>query len=155
MPKLPILFGNTRLNPMPPARQLWKEMKAALSMINGDAAKVDAYQPWKSPRAKELDRRTTAQWIESLPISDQCRQAITIQLTAINGVVPAWQSYLGNLAMIKGGGVEDYWTQTDALQCIDGNQFLAEELVWTNWGMRCSFWECPSRRSRWKRSGPA
>lgn len=122
----PILFGNARLNPAA-ARQLWKEMKAALSMINGDAAKVDAYQPWKSLRAKELDRRTTAQWIEGLPISDQCRQAITIQLTAINGVVPAWQSYLGNLAMVKGGGVEDYWTQTDALHCIDGNQLLAEE----------------------------
>jgi monoamine oxidase len=124
----PILLGGERLNPGA-ARRLWKEMKDALSMINGDAAKVDAYEPWKSAGAKELDRRTTAQWIDGLPVTDQCKQAISIQLTAINGVIPAWQSYLANLAMVKGGGVEEYWTQTDALHCIDGNQQLAEEIT--------------------------
>ncbi len=123
----PILFGKARLNPAA-ARQLWKEMRGALSMINGDAAKVDAFQPWKTAGAKDLDRRTTAQWITSLPVSDQCREALAIQLTAINGVIPAWQSYLANLAMVKGGGVEDYWTHTDALHSSDGNQLLAEEL---------------------------
>ena len=123
----PIMLGGERLNPGA-ARRLWQEMREALSLINADAAKVDAYQPWKSAGAQELDRRTTANWIEGLDVSDQCKQAITIQLTCINGVVPAWQSYLGNLAMVKGGGLENYWTQTDALHTTEGNQQLAEEI---------------------------
>jgi monoamine oxidase len=72
--------------------------------------------------------RTTSSWIAELPVSEQCKQAITIQLTCINGMIPAWQSYLGNLAMVKGGGLENYWTQTDSLFAIDGNQQLAEEI---------------------------
>jgi monoamine oxidase len=124
----PILIGGERLNPGA-ARRLWQEMREALALINGDAARVDAYQPWKSPDAKALDLRSTAQWINGLPISDLCRQAISIQLTSINGVIPAWQSYLGNLAMVKGGGVADYWTLTDFYHTIDGNQQLAEELA--------------------------
>ncbi len=123
----PIMLGGERLNPGA-ARRLWQELREALSMINADAAKVDAYQPWKSENAAKLDARTTANWIESLPVSDQCKQAMTIQLTCINGVIPAWQSYLGNLAMVKGGGLENYWTQTDTFHTIDGNQQLAEEI---------------------------
>ncbi len=123
----PIQLGGERLNPGA-ARRLWQEMKEALSQINADAAKVDAFQPWNSADAAALDRRTTAQWIENLKISDQCKLAITIQLTSINGVVPAWQSYLGNLAMVKGGGVEGYWTHTDFYHCDGGNQLLAEEM---------------------------
>ena len=124
----PIFLGGERLNPGA-ARRLWQEMKEGYATINGDAAKVDAYEPWKSVGARELDRRTTGQWIESLAVSDQCQQAMAIQLTSINGMLPAWQSYLGNLAMIKGGGVEEYWTQTDVYHCIDGNQQLAEEIA--------------------------
>src|SRR6516164_4283951 len=41
----PILIGGERLNPGA-ARRLWQEMKEALAMINGYAAKVDAYEPW-------------------------------------------------------------------------------------------------------------
>jgi monoamine oxidase len=128
----PILLGGERLN-AGAARKLWREMKEALSQINADAEKVDAYRPWTSPGAADLDRRSTAQWIDTLKVadkdvSDQCKQAITIQLTSINGVIPAWQSYLGNLAMVKGGGGERYWTDTDYYHCIEGNQLLAEEM---------------------------
>src|SRR5579863_6472134 len=123
----PIMLAGERLNPGA-ARRLWQEMREALSMINADAARVDAYQPWKSEGAAKLDARTTASWIEGLPVSDQCKQAITIQLTSINGMIPAWQSYLGNLAMVKGGGLENYWTQTDSLFVHEGNQQLAEEI---------------------------
>jgi len=123
----PIMLAGERLNPGA-ARRLWQEMREALSTINADAAKVDAYQPWKSEGAAKLDARTTANWIESLPVSEQCKLALTIQLTCINGVIPAWQSYLGNLAMVKGGGLENYWTQTDVYHTIEGNQQLAEEI---------------------------
>ncbi len=124
----PIILGGERLNPGA-ARRLWQEMKEGLATINGDAAKVDAHEPWKSAGAKDLDRRTTGKWIEGLAVSDLCKQAMTILLTSINGMIPDWQSYLGNLAMVKGGGVENYWTQTDAYYCVEGNQQLAEEMA--------------------------
>lgn len=124
----PIQFGGELLN-AGAARRLWREMREALSKINADAAKVDAYEPWKSAGARELDLRSTGRWIDGLDASDQCKVAISIQLTAINGMIPAWQSYLGNLAMVKGGGVEDYWTKTDFYHAIDGNELLAGELA--------------------------
>ena len=34
-------------------------------------------------------------------------------LTADNGVRTEWQSYLGHLAMVKGGGVEAFWTDSE------------------------------------------
>jgi monoamine oxidase len=125
----PIILGGARLN-AGAARRLWQEMKEALGRINADAARIDdPYLPWKSAGAAGLDRRSTADWIAGLEISDQCRQAISIQLTSINGVIPAWQSYLANLAMVKGGGLENYWTQTDAYFCIEGCQQLPEEMA--------------------------
>jgi monoamine oxidase len=120
---------NGKLLPQNEAQKLWEEMREGLAKINDDARKVNADEPWTSADAEALDRRTTAQWLDSLELSQRCRQALTIQLTAINGVLPAWQSYLANLAMIKGGGVEDYWTQTDALHCEGGAMLLADEMA--------------------------
>jgi monoamine oxidase len=124
----PAILGGRRLS-NGDAKALWQEMRQALTRINADAERVDAYEPWKSAGARDLDRRTTAQWIDSLSVSDRCRRAMTVQLTAMNGVIPGWQSYLANLAMVKGGGVEKFWTHTDALRCDGGNQQLPEEIA--------------------------
>ncbi len=48
-------------------------------------------------------------------------------MTADNGVVTEWQSYLGNLAMVKGGGLEKYWTESEVYRCQGGNQQLAQQ----------------------------
>ena len=50
-------------------------------------------------------------------------------MMADNGVVTEWQSYLGNLAMVKGGGLEKYWTESEVYRCKGGNQQLAHKLV--------------------------
>lgn len=124
----PIRLGGELLS-TDQARALWKEMRQGLAKINSDAERVpDPYAPWKMAGAKDLDRRSTADWIERLSVSDFCKRAMTVQLTAINGMLPALQSYLANLAMIKGGGVAKYWTETDALHCEGGNQQLPEEI---------------------------
>ncbi|MGQ0634248.1 MAG: flavin monoamine oxidase family protein [Planctomycetaceae bacterium] len=124
----PIILGGQRLSDSD-AKSLWQELRQGVVKMNADAERVDAYEPWKSPGAKDLDARSMAQWIASLTISDRGRRAISVQLTAMNGVIPAWQSYLANLAMIKGGGIEKFWTQTDALRCDGGNQQLPEEIA--------------------------
>jgi len=50
-------------------------------------------------------------------------------MTADNGVVTEWQSYLANLAMVKGGGLERYWEETEVYRCKGGNQQLAHQFV--------------------------
>lgn len=124
----PILLDGRALAPAA-ARGLWEEMRRALLLLTREAASVDADAPWKHPEAERLDRHTTAAWIDSLDISPEGRRALTVQLTAINGMLPAWQSYLANLAMIKGGGLEKYWTETDIYQCAGGVQQLAEKFA--------------------------
>jgi len=52
-----------------------------------------------------------------------------VELTADNGVAAARQSYLGNLAQVKGGGVEKYWTDSEVYRCSGGNARLARKLA--------------------------
>ena len=98
--------------------------------MNADATKVtDPYQPWKTPDAEALDRRTLAAWIAAQDVSAQCKLAIDGMMTADNGVRSEWQSYLGNLAMVKGGGVEKFWSDSEVYRCAQGNQTLALRLL--------------------------
>ncbi len=60
-------------------------------------------------------------------MSPLCRLAYLEQLQADNGVEAVCQSWLGNLAMIKGGGLNRFWTDTETHHCDGGNQRLAFE----------------------------
>jgi monoamine oxidase len=99
----PIVLGGRRLSSKE-AQGLWTEMEAALMTMNADAARVtDPFEPWRTDGADKWDRRTLADWIESRETSALCKTAIDAMMTSDNGVRCAWQSYLGNLAMVKGG----------------------------------------------------
>ena len=111
------------------SEQLWEEMERAFNTILADAAKVDADQPWRASDAAALDKRTLADWISKLDVSPLCKAAFHTMMMADNGVVPEWQSYLGNLAMVKGGGLEKYWLESEVYRCRGGNQQLAARLV--------------------------
>jgi monoamine oxidase len=76
-----------------------------------------------------LDRQTVGAWIASTGLSPRCRAALDAEFAADNGVDTAWQSQLGNLAQIKGGGLADYWTLSEKLRCREGNQALADRLA--------------------------
>ena len=108
---------------------LWEEMEKAFKTLVVDAAKVDADQPWTAADAAALDRRTLASWIGGLDASPLCKAGLRAMMTADNGVITEWQSYLGNLAMVKGGGLEKYWTDSEVYRCKGGNQQLATKLV--------------------------
>lgn len=125
----PIVLGGTRLS-SDESDKLWEEMTAALNLINKEAAAVgDPYQPWKTRDAEILDRRTLSSWIQSLNVSPLCKTGIDTQMSANNGVRTEWQSYLGNLAMVKGGGLEKYWTDSEVYRCAGGNASLARKLL--------------------------
>ena len=110
--------------------KLWEEMDKVLQRMNADAANIDADQPWLSPNAAALDKRTCADWINAQQdVSELCRKGCWIMQAADNGQDPARQSYLGNLAQIRGGGVEAYWTESEVYRCKGGNQQLAMVLA--------------------------
>jgi monoamine oxidase len=111
------------------AKTLYAEMTVALNRMNDDARPIDAEQPWLSNNAAALDARTVADWLQSIDASPRCKAAVAAQLEGNNAVPLERQSYLGNLAQIKGGGVERYWTDTETLICKGGNQQLATMLA--------------------------
>jgi monoamine oxidase len=126
--EFPIVLNGKRLS-SDESEALWEEMEKAFNTIVVDAAKVDPDQPWTAAGAAALDRRTLASWIDALDASPLCKQALRTMMTADNGVITEWQSYLANLAMVKGGGLEKYWTESEVHRCKGGNQQLATKFV--------------------------
>lgn len=125
----PIILGGKRLTGEE-AEALWEEMDNAYTSMNTDSEPIDADQPWLSPNAIELDKRTTKDWLDGLKdLSPMGRLGVAAQLQADNGADPARQSYLGNLAQVKGGGIEKYWTDSEVYRCKGGNQQLATKLA--------------------------
>jgi monoamine oxidase len=124
----PIVLEGKRLSEEE-SETLWEEMKTAFNTMVDDAAKVDADEPWALSGAEALDRRPLSDWIAKLDASPLCRTALRTMLTADNGVITEWQSYLANLAMVKGGGLEKYWDETEVYRCRGGNQQLATRLA--------------------------
>ncbi|CAN5702261.1 FAD-dependent oxidoreductase [soil metagenome] len=124
----PVILDGKRLS-AEASEALWEELETAFNTIVVDAAKVDADEPWTAAGAEALDRRTLADWIDKTDASPVCKRALRTMMTADNGVVTEWQSYLGNLAMVKGGGLERYWEETEVYRCKGGNQQLAHQFV--------------------------
>src|SRR5687768_10086486 len=126
--EFPIVLNGKRLS-ADESEKLWEEMEKAFAPLLEDAAKVDADRPWTAANAEALDKRTLKSWIDSLSGSPILKSAIDAMMMADNGVVTEWQSYLGNLAMWKGGGLEKYWTDSEVYRCSGGNQLLATRLL--------------------------
>jgi len=124
----PIVLDGKRLSPEESTR-LWEEMDAAVRAMNGDAEGVDATAPWRSPGAAALDARSVASWLAGQPLGATSRAAVAALLAADNGVPVARQSYLGQLAQVKGGGVDRYWDESEVFRCAEGNQELAVRLA--------------------------
>ncbi len=111
------------------AKSLWEEMEKTIAFINRDAASILEDEPWKMPDATTLDRRSVAQWLGGVDASEVAKKAISAQAVGDAGVALDRQSYLGMLTMVKGGGVEKFWTETELYHCEGGNQQLAEKLA--------------------------
>jgi monoamine oxidase len=126
----PVVIGGRALTRAEGAA-LWEEMERAYARLNDLAAPVIADAPWTTPEAAALDRATVAAWIDAADLSPLCRTALHAEFSADNGVDTAWQSQLGNLAQIKGGGLDRYWTDSEVFRCEGGNQQLANRLART------------------------
>ena len=120
----PLILEGIRVEEKDIAR-ITAEVEFAFAAMNQDARGVDLDEPWTTPGAEQLDRLSTSAWIKNLAISDMARKLLSLQFTADNGVAATVQSYLGNLAQVKGGGVERYWTDTEVYRLKGGNQQFA------------------------------
>lgn len=123
----PVILGGKPLSSQQ-ATILLHQMNEAQKLINNAARAVNAQEPWNTRSARALDRLSLAKGLKRIPMSKQCRLAYLELLQTDNGVQATKQSWLGNLAMIKGGGLRRYWTDTETHRCEGGNQQLAFRL---------------------------
>lgn len=126
--KYPVILDGKRLGD-DEAEALYESMTEATNMMNGDAKEINADEPWSSPNAAALDKKSVGEWIKGLSVSETCKKAVAVMLTADNAVDVAKQSYLGHLAMVKGGEIEKFWTDSEIYRCKGGNQQLAQKLA--------------------------
>lgn len=124
----PVVVGGKKLTDEE-AGHLWEQLDAGTAQFNALAETINADEPWLSPDAETLDKRTIADFISKLEGDDVLRTAVTIEQTANNGAPTDKASLLGTLAQIKGGGVEKYWTDSEVYRCKGGNQQLATKLA--------------------------
>jgi monoamine oxidase len=87
---------------------------------------VDAFEPWVNPDARNLDSESFESWLMNQHCSPLCKEAVRVQLEADNGYPANQQSLLGVLAMVKGGGLDRYWTDTELYRCRGGAERLAK-----------------------------
>lgn len=143
----PVLLGGKRLS-RDEAKALLAEMDEIFNKnIDPLAAPVVADEPWKTPDAKALDARNTADWIAGLDCSDTCKLALAVEFQSNNGQHVAKQSFLGNLAQVKGhGGAQSYRDESEIYRCKGGNQSLAKKLAA---GIKSLVLELPARSIEW------
>lgn len=114
------------------AEKLYKEMDVVLHLISKDAATIiDPYKPWRSPDAPTWDKTSVAVRLQQLGVDPTGLLYALLSANLSNDQVLAidQQSYLGLLALVRGGQMGDddmaYWTQTEVYRCAKGNQSLA------------------------------
>jgi monoamine oxidase len=126
----PIVLGGKRLT-SDESDALWEEMETTFAKVDADAKTVgNPNEPWRTPNAAALDARSMASFIDGLDASPLCKLGLHTMMMADNGVITPWQSYLGDLAMIQGGGGgKSYWLDSETHRCGGGNQQLARKLA--------------------------
>jgi len=112
------------------SRDLTDEMEEQLKLLTDLAETiVDPFEPWNNRNAQALDAIPLGDWIEKANCSPDAKHALRVMFAADNGIPSEEQSLLGVLAMIKGGGLDRYWTDTELFRCEGGNQCLAEQFA--------------------------
>jgi monoamine oxidase len=124
----PVVLDGKRLDNKA-ARQLYEEMERGAKCLAREASAVDAEEPWKSRNAAILDRRSLADVIETLDTGKLGKRGLSLEFTHNMGLEPERLSYLGVLSVLKGHGLEKYWSETESFRCREGSQQLARKLA--------------------------
>jgi monoamine oxidase len=113
----------------PDVDSLHAEYADLQSQISRLAEAVDCERPWKSDNAVQLDNTSLEEGIRSLSGSDRAKELMLLHFHLNEAAPPRLVSWLGILAIVKGHGPSEYWTDTELFRCRDGVQRLATELA--------------------------
>jgi monoamine oxidase len=111
------------------SKEVEEGLEAIEKALTEQSAIVNADEPWLTPGAAELDALTIAGFIERQEVSPLAKAMADLLFSADNAVPSSSQSYLANLTMVKAGGGETYWTDSEVGRCAQGNDALAARLV--------------------------
>ena len=124
----PILVNGRRV-PEGEIKALFHEVDRVYLALTEAARTVNAETPWESEGAAAIDARSLAEFVrEQAPTAD-AYAVIAAHLGSDNGAPLEKQALLGMLAMVKGGGLEKFWTETEVARCLEGNDRLATEFA--------------------------
>jgi monoamine oxidase len=125
---MPIYLDGKKLSDRKMER-IYQEMSGAFDKMARRAKNIDAKRPWLAPHANKLDQTPMSEWIAAQDCSRLTRLAMEEQFSNDAGQPTHLQSYLANLAVVRGGALEGhpgaFFTQTETLRCSEGNQTLA------------------------------
>jgi monoamine oxidase len=111
------------------SKEVEEGLEAIEKALTEQSAIVNADEPWLTPGAAELDALTIAGFIERQEVSPLAKAMADLLFSADNAVPAANQSYLANLTMVKAGGGETYWTDSEVGRCKEGNDALATKFA--------------------------
>jgi monoamine oxidase len=112
----------------------YNEMNDKFKGMIEDAKRVrDPNRPWDDASLRDLDEQPLSEWIAKQDCSELCRKAMEVNFANTNGAPTRQQSYLANLALVKGaarpGSDDAFFTSSENIRCESGNDDLAKHLA--------------------------
>ncbi len=126
----PLMLENRILTTVE-AQQLYKELDAGVATLNDAARFIPLEKPWMLPNAPELDAVSMADWLAASEMSPLAKRAFRAEQESTQAAPLERQSYLAFLSMVKAGGLDRYWTDTESLRCAQGSSALANAFAAT------------------------
>lgn len=111
------------------AESVYRDIDAYAAALIRAAQRVRADRPWADHDADRLDRTTLAEFIDQQPISDTAKALASALCEGDNGVPAERASLLAVLAMVRGGGLADFFTRSETHFCAQGSDALAQRLA--------------------------
>lgn len=111
------------------AKTLKEEIERGHKELALDAAEADAEFPWRTPNAESLDQQSLQWRIERMETTARAKRAIAVEFLMDMACHPARMNYLALMCVIKGHGVDRYWSETEMYRARHGNQILASRLA--------------------------
>jgi monoamine oxidase len=112
------------------ADALYAEVDNVLAKLIELARGIDPVRPWTSPNAADLDGRSFLAFIdEQQGLSAGARTLLLTGAESDNGVPADQMSLLAYVAMVAGGGFQDYYESSEMYRLAEGNDALATALA--------------------------
>jgi monoamine oxidase len=109
--------------------KVYGEVEEVIAKLIELAKDIDPEKPWTAANAAELDGQSVLEWFNSTQMGEQARAMMIAESEADNGVPAGRMSMLALLAMIKGGGLADYFELSETRRVNGGNDTLATAIA--------------------------